>query len=104
MNFVVKSCQYTTIIRLSHLVSMIICFGWWVGIDAGGGKSNVSERLFAFFEGWQFFFLLLPRSKFNPIAGFSPSLVGNGISISGVVRNETFPDHTVLHAGVLWYT
>ena len=42
------SCQYTIIKRLSHLMSMYISLGWWVGIDVGGGKSNVSERLFAF--------------------------------------------------------
>ena len=29
-------------------MSIHISLGWWVGIDAGGGKSNVSERLFAF--------------------------------------------------------
>jgi len=28
--------------------------GGWEKI-AGGGKSNVSARLFAFFEGWPFF-------------------------------------------------
>jgi len=39
-------------------ISFTTLIGWWVGIDAGGGKSNVSVRLFAFFEGWQFSLLL----------------------------------------------
>jgi len=44
-------------IEISHMVSMYNNHWWWVGFDAGGEKSNVSVRLFAFFEGWHVFFL-----------------------------------------------
>jgi len=43
-----------------------------VGNNAGGGKSNVSVRLFAFFKGWQFSFLLF-TNHFSRLL-FIPSL------------------------------
>jgi len=43
-------------------MSIITIIGWWVSFDAGGRKINVSARLFAFFEGWAFFFSLLAEN------------------------------------------
>ena len=37
-------------------------------------------------------------ANFNMLLDYS-WMPYNGISISGVVRNEPFPDHTVLHVG-----